>query len=57
MRQICCVCKILYGRKEPLADDSETHGLCPECFNLEMKKIKDYQENGVDPWKKIESTS
>lgn len=57
MRQICCVCKILYGNKEPLDDDSETHGFCPECFKLEMKKIEAYRENGIDPWKKIESTS
>jgi len=57
MRQICYVCKILYGTKKPLNDDSETHGLCPECFKREMKKIKKYQENGIDPWKKKEATS
>jgi hypothetical protein len=57
MRQVCCVCKILYGTKEPLDDDSETHGLCPECFEREMQKIKQYQENGIDPWKKKEATS
>jgi len=57
MRQICCECKICFGRKEPLNDDSETHGLCPECFKLEMQKIKEYQENGIDPWKKKEATS
>jgi len=57
MRQICYECKICYGRKEPLEDDSETHGLCPECFEREMQKIKQYQENGIDPWKKKEATS
>ena len=57
MNQICCVCKILYGRKEPLNDDSETHGLCPECFKLEMKKIEEYRENGIDPWKRVDPTS
>jgi hypothetical protein len=40
MRQICCRCGILYGIKEPIEDDSETHGLCEECFPLEMKKIE-----------------
>ena len=40
MRQVCMVCGILYGLKEPLEDDSETHGLCEECFPLEMKKIE-----------------
>ena len=39
MRQICMDCNILYGIKEPLDDDSETHGLCEECFDLEMQKI------------------
>lgn len=40
MRQICYICGILYGVKEPFEDDSETHGLCPECFELEMKKLE-----------------
>ena len=40
MRQICMVCGILYGLKEPFGDDSETHGLCEECFLVEMKKIE-----------------
>jgi|GEM_PF-6331880 len=54
MRQICMDCKILFGQKEPLHDNSETHGLCPECFNLRMKQIQEYKENGIDPWKKVE---
>ena len=51
MRQICMDCGILYGIKEPLEDDSETHGLCEECFPLEMQKIeKELGElNEVDP--------
>ena len=57
MRQVCYVCRIFYGTKEPLDDDSETHGLCPECLKLELKKIKEYQENENDPWKKFEPTS
>ncbi len=39
MRQVCYICGLLYGLKEPLEDDSETHGLCEECFKLEMQKL------------------
>jgi len=38
MRQVCYICGVLYGIKEPYEDDSETHGLCDECFSLEIKK-------------------
>lgn len=41
MRQVCCVCKKLYGIKEPFDDDSETHGICPECLPGELQKIDD----------------
>jgi hypothetical protein len=51
MRQVCYNCKILYGIKEPLDDDSETHGLCPECFELEMAKLDTEQKTDVDPSK------
>lgn len=54
MRCVCCVCGILYNIKEPLDDNSISHGLCPECFTLEMAKIDAYKENGIDPWKKVE---
>ena len=54
MRRVCCVCGIMFGLKEPFDDDSETHGLCPECFKIEMAKIEAYQEDGIDPWKKVE---
>ena len=40
MRQVCYICGLLYGLKEPLDDDSETHGLCEECFRLEMQKLE-----------------
>ena len=40
MRQVCYVCGILYGIKEPLNDDSETHGICPECLPGELQKIE-----------------
>ena len=54
MRRVCCVCNIMFGLKEPLEDDSETHGFCPECFKIEMAKLDQYKENGIDPWKKVE---
>ena len=54
MRRVCFVCKIMFGLKEPLEDDSETHGLCPECFKIEMTKLDGFWESGVDPWKKVD---
>lgn len=51
MRRVCCVCKILYGLKEPLDDDSETTGYCPDCFEVEIKKLQLYKDTGIDPWK------
>ena len=40
MRQVCCVCKTLYGLKEPLDNDEETHGYCPECYGWQMANIE-----------------
>ncbi len=40
MRQICMDCGILFGIKEPLDDDRETHGLCEECFKIRMKNLE-----------------
>ena len=42
MRVICSYCGILYDLKEPLEDDSISHGACPECWpwvkhNLEIE--------------------
>lgn len=56
MRRVCYVCKIMFGIKPPLDDDSETHGLCPECLIMELAKIEAYKENGIDPWKKDDPT-
>lgn len=57
MRRVCYACGIVFGLKEPLDDDRETHGLCPECLKLELKQIQEYQDNGIDPWKKKDATS
>ena len=32
MRIRCSYCREYYGEKEPLTDDSTTHGICPECY-------------------------
>ena len=54
MRRVCAICKIVYGFKEPFEDDSETTGYCPECFEAELKKLTQYRETGIDPWKKVD---
>jgi len=40
MRQVCYVCGILFGIKEPYENDQETHGLCGECYEMEMNRLK-----------------
>ena len=40
MIRVCYRCKIVFGEKEPFEDKSETHGLCDECFVLEMNDIE-----------------
>jgi len=57
MRLVCYICKILYGIKEPLNDNRETHGLCPECFKLEMAKLEPCKENTIDSLNKKKPTS
>ena len=37
MVRICIACKENYGTKEPLCDQSSTHGLCDACFDLIMR--------------------
>jgi hypothetical protein len=39
LHQVCCVCGIEYGIKPP-DDDRITHGLCPCCLPVELKRIK-----------------
>ena len=57
MRRVCAICRIVYGFKEPLDDDSETTGYCPDCFDQELKKLEQYRETGIDPWKRVDPTS
>jgi len=40
MRVICSYCGILFDLKEPLRDDSETHGICEECLPWVLKNIE-----------------
>jgi len=34
MKVQCCNCLKKLGEKEPLADESTTHGLCKKCFGM-----------------------
>jgi len=40
----CCICWVIFGEKEPFKDKSVTHGYCPKCFRVEMKKIEKLQK-------------
>ena len=40
MIQVCSVCKIVYGEKEPFEDKRLTHDYCPDCFKVVMAEIK-----------------
>jgi len=44
--QKCCVCKKIYGEKEPYENKSITHGYCNECFVLALAKIKNTLKGG-----------
>ncbi len=46
MLRQCCICKKIYGRKEPFSDPSITHGYCGPCTISELEKIEQYlQQN------------
>jgi len=47
MKRVCYICRSHFGDKEPMDDDSETHGLCPECFRVEIDKIKSHQKKEI----------
>lgn len=42
MIQVCCYkgCGIVYGKKEPLDEDTITHGLCPFHHEITLKEIR-----------------
>jgi hypothetical protein len=44
MRCVCVYCGILYNVKEPLENDSETHGSCDECYRIEMHNLVIYKK-------------
>lgn len=44
MRRVCCICLTVFGFKEPFDRDEETHGFCPDCFEIEMMKIESLKE-------------
>jgi len=37
MIRICMTCKKVIGEKEPLEDKSETHGICDDCMEEELR--------------------
>jgi len=43
----CCICWIVFGEKEPLEDKSVTHGLCGDCFKVEMEKLDKLKKEEV----------
>lgn len=47
MIQICSVCKIKYGEKEPFEDTRFTHGYCQECYAVVMAELDNYPANGA----------
>jgi len=38
MKRVCAWCNKNMGEKPPYEDTSETHGMCDECLESEMKK-------------------
>jgi len=57
MRQVCYICGILYGIKDPIEDDRETHGLCPDCFEIEMRKLQELDLEDKHRFKEYDPTS
>lgn len=42
MKVICMTCKRDLREKEPMADSSVSHGLCDDCFKVQMAEIEAY---------------
>jgi hypothetical protein len=40
MRCVCYICGIQYRIKPPIDNDQVSHGLCEECFPVEIKRLK-----------------
>jgi hypothetical protein len=41
IRQVCYVCKKIYGYKEAYQGiNLDTHGLCPECYPKELERLE-----------------
>jgi len=49
MRQVCYVCGIVYGFKEPYELNEDTHGLCMDCFKTELEKINALKSQKIIP--------
>lgn len=44
MKIICAWCRQVIGEKEPLEDDTVTHGICADC----ILKLDEYDERNAD---------
>ena len=49
MIRVCMTCDQIFGEKEPLEDKSETHGLCPVCYPIEMARLKEEMKRLENP--------
>ena len=58
MIQVCCYrgCGIVYGEKEPMEDNSITHGLCPLHHQVTIREIKKDIKNIRDEERLINSS-
>ena len=43
MIRVCCYkgCGVIFGEKEPLSDKRETHGICPNHYEIYLKEVKE----------------
>lgn len=47
MIRICSYCGKYLGKKPPLKDKSETHGICDSCLEIQLQKIEARQKKKV----------
>jgi CheY-like chemotaxis protein len=50
MIRICCYkgCGVIYDEIEPLSDKRETHGLCPQHFEIVLKEMRAQRKKLMD---------
>lgn len=50
MKVQCGWCGKSMPDKEPLGDDRISHGICPECYKIQMEKMGMYEGQTVGKW-------